>query len=165
MIPLRTQAFLACRMLSHRSLVMHPPVRTATRLIYASLHASCIVERCHRRRRRMCSVAIVNSHEPPAPGHQLPVNDWPPACSMRNDMGKTSYRTLQNQTESSRLQKYVCNWLTDAKQIRVGLSLPELSIRTLLVSRVQKYTPIEQGAVNISNHTVKEVNHQLQSVC
>ena len=84
---------------------------------------------------------------------------------MRNDMGKTSYRTLQNQTESSRLQKYVCNWLTDAKQIRVGLSLPELSIRTLLVSRVQKYTPIEQGAVNISNHTVKEVNHQLQSVC
>ena len=79
------------------------PVRTATRLIYASLHASCIVERCHRRRRRMCSVAIVNSHEPPAPGHQLPVNDWPPAYSMRNDMGKTSYRTVQNQTKPNRV--------------------------------------------------------------
>ena len=51
------------------------PVRTATHLIYASLHASCIVERCHRPRRRMCSVAIVNSHEPPAPGHQLLVKD------------------------------------------------------------------------------------------
>jgi hypothetical protein len=92
-------------------------------------------------------------------------------------MGKTSYRTLQNQTKSSplqykvknkkkssRLQKYVCNWLRDAKQIRVGISLPELSIRALLVSRVQKYTPIEQGTVNISNHTVK-VNHQRQRVC
>ena len=49
------------------------------------------------------------------PTRSLPVKDWPPACSMRNDMGKTSYRTLQNQTKLSRLQKYVCNWLTDAK--------------------------------------------------
>ena len=55
--------------------------------------------------------------------------------------------------------------LANGCQIRIGISLPELSIRALLVSRVQKYTPIEQGAVNISNHTVKEVNHQLQSVC
>jgi hypothetical protein len=27
----------------------------------------------------------------------LPVKDWPPACSIRNDIGKTSYRTLGNQ--------------------------------------------------------------------
>lgn len=33
------------------------------------------------------------------PTRSLPVKDWPPACSIRNDMGKTSYRILQNQSK------------------------------------------------------------------
>ena len=66
-----------------------------------------------------------------------------------------------NQIESA---SEVCMQLANGCQIRIGISLPELSIRALLVSRVQKYTPIEQGTVNISNHTIK-VNHQRQSVC
>lgn len=54
------------------------------------------------------------------PTRSLPVKDWPPACSIRNDMGKTSYRTLQNQTNRDRFKSVMQlepggNAVTDAK--------------------------------------------------
>ena len=69
MIPLRTRAFLACRMLSHRSLAMPPPsaqlltsyMRHHMLLVLSN---TFIIDAC-------CSVAIVNSHKPLTPSHRV----------------------------------------------------------------------------------------------
>jgi hypothetical protein len=76
----------------------------------------------------------------------LPVKAWPPACSIKNDMGKTSYRTLQFLKLTTYKDLYLCKHLKlhidNTEKEFVSIGIPEFSSWALLVCRVQKYASI-----------------------
>ena len=74
-----------------------PRVRTIAHLIYASPHASYIVECCHVD--ACCSMVVVNSYKQPSPSHHVQRcksnQPWPCACLYAHDQTRPSSFLLQ----------------------------------------------------------------------
>ena len=87
------------------------------------------------------------------------MKDCPPACSIKNDIGKTSYRTLHKTVQFS--QQLIFKVLSILDMLfrpkvnaEVEHDIPKFSIWTFFVSRVQKDASIKQRTMNISYHAV-----------